>query len=260
MSKAETAAAFLREARLGGRREPAIPEACAPRDEAEATAVWRALHAMEDRRIVGWKIGATAAAAQQAMGLAGPFAGHICEGMVDEGPETEYRFADLLGPIYESEYAFRLSAGLPAREEPYSREEVEAAIGSLITGIEIPERRLADDHPHGALGTVADHGGTGRFIIAREFEDWRSIDCVDQDVTLTFNGVEAGRGAGRAMMGHPVEAVRWLANHLSAMGLGMTAGQFVTTGSCTGVVPVPGPDTTAISDFGPLGRIKVRFA
>lgn len=260
MSRAETAAAFLREARLSGRREPAIPGDCAPRDEAEAQAVWQALYAMEDRRIIGWKIGATSSAAQQALGVSGPFAGHICEGMVDEGAEIDYRFADLLGPIYESEYGFRLSADLPARATPYSRGEVEAAIGSLIAGIEIPERRLADGHPHGALGSIADHGGTGRYILAREFEDWRDIDCVDQEVSLTFNGAEAGRGTGRAMMGHPVEAVRWLANHLSGLGLGMTAGQFVTTGSCTGVLPVPGPDTLAVSDFGPLGLVRVRFA
>ncbi len=260
MSKAETAAAFLREARLAGRREPAIPDACAPGNEAEAEAVWRALHAMEDRTILGWKIGATATAAQQALGVSGPFIGHICEGMVDEGAEIDYRFADLLGPIYESEYGFRLAADLPARAEVYSREEVEAAIGSLIAGIEIPERRLADDHPHGALGSIADHGGTGRYIVAHEFEDWRGIDCVDEEVSLTFNGEEVGRGVGRAMMGHPVEAVRWLANHLSGLGLGLGAGQFVTTGSCTGVLPVPGPDTLAVSDFGPLGLVRVRFA
>ena len=260
MSRAETAAAFLREARLAGRREPAIPEGCAPRDEAEAGAVWQALHAMEDRKILGWKIGATSAAAQQALGVAGPFAGHICEGMVDEGAEIDYRFADLLGPIYESEYGFRLLRRPAGAPEPYSREEVEAAIGSLIAGIEIPERRLADGHPHGALGSIADHGGTGRYIAAREFEDWRGIDCVDREVVLTFNGVEAGRGTGRAMMGHPVEAVRWLANHLSGLGLGLAAGQFVTTGSCTGVLPVPGPDTLAVSDFGPLGLVRVNFA
>ncbi len=260
MSRSEAAAAFLREARLAGRREPAIPEACAPRNEAEAAAVWRALHAMEDRPVAGWKIGATASAAQQAMGLSGPFVGHICPDMIDEGAEIDYRFADLSGPIFESEYAFRLAAGLPARAAPYSRAEVEAAIGSLIVGIEIPERRLADDHPHGALGSIADHGGTGRFIVAREFEDWRGIDCVDQQVSLTFDGEEAGRGTGRAMMGHPVEAVRWLADHLSAMGLGLEAGQFVSTGSCTGVVPVPGAGVTAIADFGPLGRVRVTFA
>ena len=55
MSRAEAAAAFLREARLAGRREPAIPEACAPRDEAEAKAVWQALYAMEDRNVIGWE-------------------------------------------------------------------------------------------------------------------------------------------------------------------------------------------------------------
>ena len=259
MSKADKAAAFLREAFAARRREPTIPAEFAPADEAEATAVWEAILAREDRPIVGWKIGATAAGAQKAMGLSGPFVGHICGGMVDEGTEIPYRFSEMLGPIYESEYAFRLGADLPARGTPYTRAEVEAAIGSLIAGIEVPERRLADDHGLGALASVADHGGVGRYIIGREFADWRGIDCVNQEVVLTFNGEEAGRGTGAAMMGHPVEAVRWLANHLAAKGIGMRAGQFVSTGSCTGVVPVPGAGTRAVSDFGPLGRITVDF-
>jgi len=40
-----------------------------------------------------------------------------------------------------------------------------------------------------------------------------------------------GRGTGRDVLGHPLEALAWLANHLAARGLPVKAGDIVTTGS-----------------------------
>jgi 2-keto-4-pentenoate hydratase len=60
------------------------------------------------------------------------------------------------------------------------------------------------------------------------------------------------------MMGHPVEAVTWFVNHLSRRGITLSAGCFVTTGSCTGVIPAPGP-CQAVADFGPLGTVRATF-
>jgi 2-keto-4-pentenoate hydratase len=71
--------------------------------------------------------------------------------------------------------------------------------------------------------------------------------------------LEKGRGRGASMMGHPAQALTWFVNHLSQRGITLTAGSFVTTGSCTGVVPVPGP-CTAVADFGPLGTVTARFS
>ena len=61
------------------------------------------------------------------------------------------------------------------------------------------------------------------------------------------------------MMGHPLEALTWFANHLSARGLTLEKGQFVTTGSATGVIPCPAA-CVAEADFGPLGKVTATFA
>lgn len=251
------AAQFLMDANAARRREPDLPDGLKPKTEAEAQAIWSAIFAANAKPVVGWKIGATASAAQQAMGLSGPFVGFLTADMLDKNGVT-YKHADMLGPIVESEYAFRMAADLPPRNEPYGRAEVEAAVGSLIVGFEIPERRLADGHSLGALGSVSDHGGTGRFVIGHEFTDWKDKDCADTEVVLTFSGEEKGRGKGAAMMGHPLEALTWFANFLSARGITLEKGQFVTTGSATGVIPCPSP-CVAEADFGPLGKVSATF-
>lgn len=235
-----------------------LPASCAPADEAEATAIGDAIIAASDVPIGGWKIGATAAGAQKALGLNGPFVGAIRQANVVDSP-ARFVFADLNRPIIESEYAYRLAKDLPAAGAPYDRAAVEAAIGSIIIGIELPLSRLSADHGLGALGSVADHGATGYYIIGREITDWRSVDAVNTEVALTFDGAEAGRGTGAPMMGDPVNALVWFANEMAGKGVDLKAGQFVSTGSCTGVIPAPGP-MTAIADFGPDGKVELVLA
>ena len=50
----------------------------------------------------------------------------------------------------------------------------------------------------------------------------------------------------------------WLANELSRTGIGLKAGQMVSTGTLTGMLaPKPGEDYVA--DFGPFGGVTVSF-
>lgn len=253
--KAREAARLLQDAWAAGAPIPALPESCAPTSEAEAIAISDAILADFGHEIGGWKIGATAEAAQKAMGFSQPFIGAIRAANVIEGTAT-FAFADLNRPIVESEYAYRLKADLPARAAPYDRAEVEAAVGSIIIGIELPLSRLGPDNGLGPLALIADHGGTGYYVIGAEYEDWRKVDAVNTEVALTFGGEEAGRGTGEGMMGDPLNALAWFANHMSGKGIGLKAGQFVSTGSCTGVIPAPGP-TEAVADFGPEGQVKL---
>jgi 2-keto-4-pentenoate hydratase len=50
----------------------------------------------------------------------------------------------------------------------------------------------------------------------------------------------------------------WLANHLSARGAGLSAGQFVTTGSCTGMMFTK-PGSHVRSELPGLGVVEVTF-
>ena len=50
----------------------------------------------------------------------------------------------------------------------------------------------------------------------------------------------------------------WLANELSRTGIGLKAGQMVSTGTLTGML-APKPDETYVADFGPFGSVTVTF-
>ena len=63
---------------------------------------------------------------------------------------------------------------------------------------------------------------------------------------------------GANVLGNPVNSLAWLANHLSARGYEMKAGQWVTAGAATGPIPAP-VGSTMSADFGPLGVVSVRF-
>jgi 2-keto-4-pentenoate hydratase len=239
------------------RRIPELPDGCRPTGEPDAIAICEAVARRNVGTIAGWKVGAADPVARQKLGLSMPFTGAIGADAVDQDPAT-YRHADLLRPVVESEYAFRMARDLPPRDTPYTREEVEAAIGALHIGIEVPESRFADGHTLGALGTVSDSGAVGRYVLGKGYEDWRRFDLTGQDVVLRIDGAEAGRGTGASVMGHPVEALTWFANFLSGRGQTLKAGQFVSTGSCTGIIPVK-PGASVVADFGPAGQVRAEF-
>ena len=49
--------------------------------------------------------------------------------------------------------------------------------------------------------------------------------------TTEINGREVGRGQGSDVMGHPLNALAWLANSLAEAGAYLRAGEIVLTGS-----------------------------
>ena len=71
--------------------------------------------------------------------------------------------------------------------------------------------------------------------------------------------MEKGRGTGAEVMGHPFEALSWLANTLAAQGEQLTAGQIVLTGSVAPVIWVESDTATAEIALDRLGSVSVAF-
>jgi len=99
------------------RREPTLPDGLRPADEAQAAAINEAIHRRNAQPIAGWKIGATGPGPQKALGLSAPFTGFIPAEGIDAN-DVVYRFADMMRPVVESEYALRIGRDLPPRAEP----------------------------------------------------------------------------------------------------------------------------------------------
>ena len=252
----EAAAKALFDARTGRRRLPRLPEVLAPRSTDEAEAICEAFARRIEHPFGGWKVGATDPAVPVKLELERPFCGPIPAHLVTASG-ARVSWDELLRPVVEAEIGMRLGCDLPPRAAPYERDEVAAAIATLHPGIEIPESRLADDHPHGALGMVADLGYAGRYVYGEGIRDWQTIPREAFAARLLVNGHEIAHSGARAF-GHPLEGVLWLANHRSLLGDGLKAGHIVSTGSLTGIQWTKKGDE-AVADFGALGTVRVHL-
>jgi 2-keto-4-pentenoate hydratase len=159
--------------------------------------------------------------------------------------------------VAELEFAFRLGHDLPARAAPYGVDEVMAAVATLHPAIEIPDTRFEEFTRVGAAQLIADNACTHRFLLGRAApEGWRGLDLAGHAVQGGVAGTPERHGSGANVLGDPRVALTWLANELAQHGLGLAAGQVVTTGTC--VVPVEiAPGDRVWGDFGALGQIEV---
>ncbi len=252
----EAAARLLFEARASRHRIRRLPDALAPRTTHDAEAICESLTGLLERPLGGWKVGATDPAVPIKLGLERPFCGPIpAIHLYESGARVDW--ADLMRPVVEAEIGLRLGHDLPPRAGPYTREEVAAAIESLHPGIEIPESRLEDDHPHGALGMVADLGYAGRYVAGAGLRDWQAIPVESLAARLLINGREVARGSAAKAFGHPLDGVVWLANHRGQrFHAGLRAGDIVSTGSLTGIHWTR-PGDVVVADYGALGSVTV---
>ena len=68
-------------------------------------------------------------------------------------------------------------------------------------------------------------------MLGAPVRDWKGIDLAALRCVASINGAVVGEGHGRDVMGHPLDALAWVANNLAARGLGLWRGDVVITGS-----------------------------
>jgi len=161
--------------------------------------------------------------------------------------------------VAEAEFAFRMGKPLPPRPEEYDMQEVLAAVDTLHPAIEIPDSRYSDFATVGAPQLIADNACACWFILGAEVPaDWRTLDLSGHKVTAWRNGALAAQGKGANVLGDPRLALTWIANELRTQGIGLQAGETVTTGTC--VLPQAiAPGDTIRADFGDLGSVVVEI-
>ena len=251
------AARLLLNARGDFRRLRGFPVSCRPQDMDDAYQIQKAFAEEWELPIAGFKVGCTAKEQQKMLGVKEPFYGRIFAPFLRESPtELSAGAFQMLG--LEAEFAFRIKAAIKPRKAPYTREDIEKKVGALHPAIELVDSRLDDWTARGPESIVADNGANGALIIGNPVREWRKFDLTKAKVTLAVDGSQVGKGTGRRALGHPLEALTWLANTLSAAGVALLRDQIVTTGTVTGF-NLAKAGNTALADFGPLGQVQVSF-
>lgn len=257
----ETSAQLLAEANLEHRRLQELPIEVRPANDAAAYEAQAKLVPLLLQRIggkvFGYKIACTNKLAQEQLHVSEPFFGRLLSATsFDSGVKLEAD--DYFMRVAEAEFAFRMGDDLPAAKGPWSPEQVRDAVAGVLPGVEIVDSRFDDWTNVGTPSLIADNACHAAWIRGQIVRDWRGIDLASTAVRLEVNGTVQGEGSGAAVLGHPLNALHWLANRLNEFGLSLQAGQYVTTGVTTDIYLVEAGDRVA-ADFGPVGRVEFSF-
>jgi len=213
----------------------ALPEALAPRTEAEGYAVQGAARPLLERAglgpPVGHKIGCTTAVMQAFLGIPNPASGRIHAAAVLRGHARVPRRRFVRVGI-ECEIAVELGRDLLAADAPYDRANVAHAVRAVMPAIEIVDDRYRDFRTAGVPLLIADDFFHSGCVLGEPVTHWRDIDLAALAGAIVIDGKEVGRGTGASVMGHPLAALAWLANaRLIGDAEPLRAGEFVMLGS-----------------------------
>jgi 2-keto-4-pentenoate hydratase len=245
--------------RREGRQQSGLDARLTPPDKETAYGIARMVAEELGWRVAGWKIAAMKEEMQKALRVDSPIYGRVFAPKVSFSPLSAVH-ATLCSPIPEAEYQARLGADLPPRAKAYTVGEVTEAVASVHPGLELAECRFIHDAAFPPLPAIlADGAGASTIVYGPPIEDWKKRDIAHQEAILTCNGKPRRKGTAAAALEHPMVPLTWLANELSRAGIGLKAGQMISTGTLTGML-APKPGETYVADFGPFGSATVAFS
>jgi 2-keto-4-pentenoate hydratase len=162
----------------------------------------------------------------------------------------------------EPEIAFVLGRDLPPRPMPYAEAEVRAAIGEVRLVLELLACRYSDPQGLPFLETLADCVSNQGLFVGPLVAG--GLDAPLSEFALRIERTDSAAPQllqaqqGKHPNGNPLLPLYWIANFQAARGIGLRAGQIVTTGSYAGMIDVPLLAPLRIR-FGELGEIGVEF-
>ncbi len=240
-----------------------LPEEFRPSDEAEAYAVQEQLHSLLDEagygKRVGYKIGCTTPVMQQYLGIGNPCAGGVFNTSTNY-IATSAQFQNFSRPGVECEIAAFVGDDLhPAIDgSPFTRESVAPAVQALFGAIEIVDDRWTEYKRVDTPTLVADDFFASGIVLSKPKPAKEAPDLSKAIGQMTVNGKKVGEGSTGEILGHPYEALAWLANSLAARGKHLKAGEVVMLGSVVETHWVMPGDEVSVEIEG-VGGALVKF-
>jgi len=221
-----------------------------PRALEHAYAIQDLAIAEEGDRVVGWKVGRIGEADLPNFSvnrLAGPiFARNV----------FEYRGTPIAMPVFaggfgaaEGEFLLRIGSDISPGKASFTLDDAANLVDAVHVGIEIASSPFPGINTNGPAVTISDFGNNNGLIVGAEIPDWRTSGFERWPVVVEIDGAEVGRATTETMLDGAVGAVRFLLELLSARGIAVPAGTWVSTGAVSGVHEV-GPGQNVVARFG----------
>ncbi|MEY8843275.1 2-oxo-hept-4-ene-1,7-dioate hydratase [Cribrihabitans sp. XS_ASV171] len=214
----------------------------------------------QGRHKIGWKIGLTSRAMQQALNITTPDSGVLLDDMVFDSGAT-VPAGRFIQPRVEAEIAFVMKAPLAGAE--CTGEDVIAATEYVAPSLEILDTRILRADP--ATGqariitdTISDNAANAGVVLgaarhAVDAQDLRRVGAI-----VKRDGVVEETGLGAGVLDDPVTSMVWLARRMAEYGQVIEAGDIVLSGSFIRPIECP-PGARIEADFGAFGSVTINF-
>jgi 2-keto-4-pentenoate hydratase len=158
----------------------------------------------------------------------------------------------------QCEFVFTMLRPYPDGNEAIDRASAADAVVGCQPAIGLVGRRTHHSYA-GENAAIADFGLHVATLCGKFAEDVDFNELAKTEVNVFLFKETVFSGSAASIMGHPLEAIVWLARELARRGKRLEPDDIVTTGSCTTILQVlPGQHMAA--DFGPLGQVECIFA
>jgi 2-keto-4-pentenoate hydratase len=184
-------------------------------------------------KVVGYKAGLTNPAVQQRFGLTAPLRGTLLEKMLlADGALVPAKFG--ARPFLEPDLV--VEVGSAAVHDARTPLEVLATLRMVVPFIELPDTMVEDPSKIDAPMLVANNVGARLGVLGRPVPvrvDAAFADALrDMTVrTVDSTGKEISVAKGSAILGHPLNAVIWVAAELKREGITLKPGDLLSLGA-----------------------------
>ena len=211
-------------------------------------------------RVIGWKIGLTSRAMQQALNITTPDSGVLLDDMLfaDGATIPQGRF---IQPRVEAEIAFVMKSGLSGPD--VTRADVLAATDYVAPSLEILDTRILRADPATGkariiVDTVSDNAANAGIVLGAQRHAVDAFDLRWVGAIVTRDGVVEETGLGAGVLNDPVTGILWLVHRLAQYGQGILPGEILLSGSFIRPIEAP-PGSQFVADFGSFGSVSMNF-
>lgn len=180
--------------------------------------------------IAGHKIAVTSPDIQKLCGVDQPVYGSIFAATIHHSPHVA-NHADFIRIGVEFEIALEIGEDVPMHAAPFNAETISRFVASAMPAFELIEDRNADYSDLDAKSILTDRCWCGGVVLGEAVTDWRHIELGNLTGTVTLNGESLDSGNTGNALGHPLNGLAWVTNHLAGRGRHLKAGEIVMTGS-----------------------------
>ena len=224
----------------------ALPKNLALSNARQAVAVQSELVRIKAQQcgdVIGWKIALATPAMQKMVGLDAPAAGRLHRKQVLHAP-ADVSIQGYGRLLIEFEIAIQIGKNLMPSGTRHTGQSVASAVNAVTCAFEVADDRQADYSNLGGQGMqlLADNTWNEGAVLG----EWIPFSQVWTNISATpkaddalgelkgeafINGASVGLGYAHDLMGHPLNAIAWLANEANDRGTYLKAGDIAMLGS-----------------------------